>query len=150
MSRDTGPKATDIIQELAASPHSFPYWEAGSPEERGFGVAELAQRLAELGEALALVHGAFVATGAVVDYLHRFYRWARGIDPEAVPEASDRERILVLLFDAYAGSRGALTAEHVATRVGVDAAATRTHLAALRDMHLVKELADGRWRYRVR
>jgi len=141
--------ARDLVPHLALASHRFPDWEAGIEGERGFGPDELLERLAELGEILGGIASALGSADVIVDHMQELYLWVRGKSrPKAAPEFTARERILVLLFDAYVTEGGARTIPQLAARTGVGPDAVKAHLGDLRRMHVVETLPGGGWGYR--
>jgi hypothetical protein len=141
--------AKDLVPDLVLASHQFPDWEAGMEGEHGFGPAELIEHLSRLGEILGEFTGALGSAAAIIKHMQQLYLWVRGATaPKATPDFTGRERILVLLFDAYVTEGGGRTIPQLAARSGVSPGDVKAHLANFERMHLVDTLPDGGWCYR--
>lgn len=150
MSASSSTTAKDLVRDLSLASHEFPDWEAGVEGEYGFGPTELVEHLSRLGEALGGLAGALENAAAIIQHMRQLYLWVRDnkADDKAAPQFTERERILILLFDAYVTQRATRTIPQLAIRSGVELDDAKAHLADLRRMHVVDKLPAGGWCYR--
>jgi hypothetical protein len=141
----------DLRREFALHTHYFPEWEKPSDQERALAGGEIIALLTGLGVAVANLDKSITSVEAILGRLRRLYIWARkGLAQESVEAnpLTEREKILVSLFDAYVVERQPASAEQLATRAAMPVQLCEKHLAALQASGFAVRSSDGAWLYR--
>ena len=151
MPADGRPEMLALRRELALRSHEFPEWEKLSNSEQAFSGGEIVVLLAGLAATLVEFDKTLTATESILRRLRGLYGWVRGNAAQASEDSAslgEREKILVLLFDAYITERQPMSAERLASLGGMSAQRCTEHLAALKAMGLVTLAPGEAWFYR--
>ncbi len=152
MNDDEDPvSAQELRREIAQTAHLFPEWERPSVSQRGLTGAEVIGILAAAGLVLGNIDKGLKSAEAIVERMKKLYLWCRGKsqgeEAPDEPQLGERERILVLLVDAYIRERQALSEARVAAVTGLAPAVCKQNLAELSSMGVVRSASDGGWMF---
>lgn len=138
-----------IHRVFAGSTHYFPEWEEGSRAKSDFMAGELVDILVALGAALIALDKHLSAGESMLKRVRSWYEWLknRSEKPVEPPSSSRRERMLLVLFDAYLATRKPTSVERLRIQSGLTDEECTAALAELKQMGLARESPNG-WMFK--
>ena len=145
----------DLRRELALAAHKFPDWERPAENQQAMMSGEFTDLLVMLGAGLVVLDEHLDAVDGVLSRLRSLYQWVRSLSsaqdeaaPRAEPSLSERERLLVLLFDAYVRSRRPIEEGRLAALSGLALTDCQARLTELNKLGLIREAAGRKWMFK--
>jgi hypothetical protein len=148
-----------LRRELGLVSHQFGDWEKGSDREHALSAGEIVSLLVGFGGAIAMLNTTLKdldKTTASIEHLIKrmrsLYDWsrkARKAEPAEKDDLSEREKLLVSLFDAHVTDRKMMSVDQLAARVGGTPSSCETRLRELEGLGLASPTESGEWYYRV-